>query len=161
MADINAVHLPSESIRFIEASEPNFHGCATLVNFSLVGANEKNIGLIVNGIPSAGVVFAPAQDQLWSGAAGKAFKVDAQGVRRPIACRPLPASGAVVLTSRSHNSPDALKQWMARFPEASLDFAGSSLKFCKLAEGAADLYPRFGPTCEWDTAAASAKNRLV
>ncbi len=47
MADINAVHLPSESIRFIEASEPNFHGCATLVNFSLVGANEKNIGLIV------------------------------------------------------------------------------------------------------------------
>ena len=45
---------------------------------------------------------------------------------------------------------------MAQFPGASLDFAGSSLKFCKVAEGSADLYPRFGPTCEWDTAAASA-----
>jgi 3'(2'), 5'-bisphosphate nucleotidase len=120
------------------------------------GEFTVNIGLIVNGIPAAGVVFAPAQDLLWSGAAGKAFKVDADGARRPIACRPLPASGAVVLTSRSHNSPDALKQWMAQFPGASLDFAGSSLKFCKVAEGSADLYPRFGPTCEWDTAAASA-----
>ncbi len=120
------------------------------------GEFTVNIGLIVNGVPSAGVVLAPAQTLLWSGADGKAFKVDAAGARHAIACRKLPAHGAVVLTSRSHNSPDALKTWMAQFPGASLDFAGSSLKFCKVAEGSADLYPRFGPTCEWDTAAASA-----
>ena len=120
------------------------------------GEFTVNIGLIVAGVPAAGVVLAPAQNLLWSGAAGAAFKVDESGTRRPIACRPCPAKGAVVLTSRSHNSPEALTRWMEQFPGASLDFAGSSLKFCKVAEGLADLYPRFGPTCEWDTAAASA-----
>ena len=120
------------------------------------GEFTVNIGLIVAGVPALGVVLAPAARTLWSGAAGKASKVEATGERRAIACRRLPAAGAVVLTSRSHNSPDALAAWMARFPGASLDFAGSSLKFCKVAEGTADLYPRFGPTCEWDTAAARA-----
>ncbi|TAN56565.1 MAG: 3'(2'),5'-bisphosphate nucleotidase [Magnetospirillum sp.] len=120
------------------------------------GEFTVNIGLIVGGVPSAGVVLAPAQNLLWSGADGKAFKVDEAGTRRPIACRTCPARGAVVLTSRSHRNPEAMTAWLARYPGASLDFAGSSLKFCKVAEGSADLYPRFGPTCEWDTAAASA-----
>ncbi|MDO8605967.1 MAG: 3'(2'),5'-bisphosphate nucleotidase CysQ [Phaeospirillum sp.] len=120
------------------------------------GEFTVNIGLIVGGVPSVGVVLAPAQNLLWAGAAGRAFKVDAAGTRHAIACRALPASGAVVLTSRSHRNPEAMEAWLAQFPGATLDFAGSSLKFCKVAEGSADLYPRFGPTCEWDTAAASA-----
>ncbi|MBI3446408.1 MAG: 3'(2'),5'-bisphosphate nucleotidase CysQ, partial [Magnetospirillum sp.] len=119
------------------------------------GEFTVNIGLIVDGIPSAGVVLAPARKVLWSGAAGKAFREDEAG-RAAIACRPLPARNAVVMTSRSHRNPESMDQWLAQFPGASLDFAGSSLKFCLVAEGAADLYPRFGPTCEWDTAAASA-----
>jgi len=119
------------------------------------GEFTVNIGLIRDGIPVLGVVLAPARGVLWSGTGATAFKEDAQG-RRSIACRPIPSLGAVVMTSRSHREPEALDKWMAQFPGASLDFAGSSLKFCLVAEGAADLYPRFGPTSEWDTAAASA-----
>lgn len=115
-----------------------------------------NIGLIHDGVPLAGVVFAPALGELWSGADGRASKVGADGRRRPIRCRPAPRQGAVVVTSRSHRDPEALKGWMADLVDASLDFAGSSLKFCRVAEGAADFYPRFGPTCEWDTAAGHA-----
>ena len=119
------------------------------------GEFTVNIGLIVNGIPAAGVVLAPATAILWSGADGTAYREDQSG-RRAITCRKLPAEGAVVMTSRSHRNPEAMAEWMKQFPGASLDFAGSSLKFCLVAEGSADLYPRFGPTCEWDTAAASA-----
>ncbi|OAN48066.1 3'(2'),5'-bisphosphate nucleotidase CysQ [Paramagnetospirillum marisnigri] len=119
------------------------------------GEFTVNIGLIKDGVPAIGVVLAPAQGILWSGADGAAFREDGQG-RRPIRCRRLPAHGAVVLTSRSHRDPEQLAEWMKAYPGATLDFAGSSLKFCRVAEGVADLYPRFGPTSEWDTAAAGA-----
>ncbi|KIL97108.1 3'(2') 5'-bisphosphate nucleotidase [Paramagnetospirillum magnetotacticum MS-1] len=119
------------------------------------GEFTVNIGLIRDGVPVLGVVLAPARGELWSGTGTTAFKADSQG-RRPIACRPIPATGAVAMTSRSHRNPEAMGKWLAQFPGVSLDFAGSSLKFCLVAEGAADLYPRFGPTCEWDIAAASA-----
>jgi 3'(2'), 5'-bisphosphate nucleotidase len=119
------------------------------------GEFTVNIGLIRDGVPALGVVLAPATGILWSGTGTTAFRQDAAG-RRPIACRPIPAEGAVAMTSRSHRNPEAMDKWLATYPGATLDFAGSSLKFCLVAEGAADLYPRFGPTCEWDTAAASA-----
>ncbi|MEW5729191.1 MAG: 3'(2'),5'-bisphosphate nucleotidase CysQ [Pseudomonadota bacterium] len=120
------------------------------------GEFTVNIGLIRDGVPVAGVVHAPALRLLWSGADGRATMVDAQGQRHAIACRPAPEHGAVVVTSRSHRNPEAMDAWIADLPGASLSFAGSSLKFCRVAEGAADFYPRFGPTCEWDTAAAHA-----
>ena len=120
------------------------------------GEFTVNIGLIVEGRPALGVVLAPDQGVLWAGAGRSAWRVDSDGNRRVIACRTIPARGAVVLTSRSHREPEALERWLAAYPGATLDFAGSSIKFCKVAEGSADLYPRFGPTCEWDTAAASA-----
>jgi 3'(2'), 5'-bisphosphate nucleotidase len=120
------------------------------------GEFTVNIGLVAAGMPVAGVVYAPVPDRMWSGAAGHgASVVDAQG-RRAIACRPVPDQGAVVLTSRSHRDPAALEAWMAPLAGAVMDFAGSSLKFCRVAEGSADFYPRFGPTSEWDTAAAHA-----
>ncbi len=121
------------------------------------GEFTVNIGLIENGQPSLGVVFAPALGLLWSGAgAGTATVVDETGQRRPIACRAPPKEGAVVVTSRSHNNPETLTRWLSALQAPSLAYAGSSLKFCKVAEGLADYYPRFGPTCEWDIAAAHA-----
>ena len=126
------------------------------------GEFTVNMGLIVQGVPVAGVVFAPALNRLWSGAEpGSASVVDADGQRHAISCRVPPATGAVIVTSRSHNKPEKLENWMAPLQAPSLDFAGSSLKFCKVAEGAADYYPRFGPTCEWDIAAAHAVLRAA
>ena len=121
------------------------------------GEFTVNIALIADGIPVAGVVLAPAQGKMWSGTLGHgASMVDGNGNRRAISCRRPPASGAVVLTSRSHRNPDALDRWMAALDRPVLDFAGSSLKLCKVAEGVADYYPRFGPTSEWDVAAGHA-----
>lgn len=119
------------------------------------GEFTVNIGLIENGVPVAGVVFAPALEVLWAGASGQAWREDASG-RRPIACRKAPDKGAVVMDSRSHRAPERLNAFLAELPEAKLENAGSSLKFCKVAEASADFYPRLGPTCEWDTGAAHA-----
>ncbi|MBI5164989.1 MAG: 3'(2'),5'-bisphosphate nucleotidase CysQ [Magnetospirillum sp.] len=121
------------------------------------GEFTVNIALIEGGRPVLGVVLAPALGLLWSGAGpGTATAEAADGQRRTIAVRRPPASGARVLTSRSHRDPAALAAWMAPLTAPELAFAGSSLKFCRVAEGAADFYPRFGPTCEWDTAAGHA-----
>ena len=126
------------------------------------GEFTVNIGLIENGKPAVGVVFAPALSRLWSGASpGTASVVDKNGQRNAISCRRPPSSGAVVVTSRSHNKPETLERWMSALDKPTLDFAGSSLKFCRVAEGIADFYPRFGPTCEWDIAAAHAVLRAA
>lgn len=118
------------------------------------GEFTVNIGLVTGGRPVLGVVYAPALDRLWMGAGpGTAVMASPEG-RRAIACRKAPAKGAVVLSSRSHKDNDALDQWLAALDAPVIDNAGSSLKFCRVAEGVADFYPRFGPTCEWDTAAA-------
>ena len=69
---------------------------------------------------------------------------------------PKPADGVIVLASRSHNEGDALDLYLAEMHVAERIAAGSSLKFCRIAEGLADLYPRFGRTMEWDTAAGHA-----
>ncbi|MCR6630870.1 MAG: 3'(2'),5'-bisphosphate nucleotidase CysQ [Magnetospirillum sp.] len=119
------------------------------------GEFTVNIGLIKDGVPTAGVVFAPALGVLWSGAGGQAWREDASG-RAAIACRKAPASGAVVLDSRSHRAPEKLTAFLAELNEPCMENAGSSLKFCKVADASADFYPRFGPTSEWDTAAGHA-----
>ncbi len=115
-----------------------------------------NIALIEHGRPVAGVVLAPALRELFCAQQGQgAWKRDAQGAWRAIAvgARHSPLR---VMGSRSHGT-ERLAQWLARLPEASILMeSGSSLKFCRIAEGQADLYPRFGPTSQWDTAAAQA-----
>ena len=73
-----------------------------------------------------------------------------------IATREIPESGAAVVASRRHGSDAALEAFLARYKVAELKNAGSSLKFCLVANGKADLYPRFGRTMEWDTAAGHA-----
>ena len=115
-----------------------------------------NIALIVSGRPMLGVVVAPARDLCFGGTAdGGAWRQDAGGPRRPVAARAAPESGAVAAASRSHSTPET-DAWLATAGVASTIRVGSSMKFCLLAEGAADLYPRFGRTMEWDTAAGHA-----
>jgi 3'(2'), 5'-bisphosphate nucleotidase len=110
-----------------------------------------NIALIENGEPVLGVVHAPALGATYSAARGiGAFRDDGNGAQ-PISCRKAPERPTFVV-SRSHRD-DALETMLARLPAHEATSRGSSLKFCLVAEGAADLYPRTGPTCEWDTGA--------
>lgn len=124
------------------------------------GEFTVNIALIEAGAPVLGVVFAPAvggpAGRLFAGAAGAgAWVDDAQG-RRPIRCRAEPPEGLTVVASRSHGDAGALDAFLAGRRVAQLANAGSSLKLCLVAEGAADLYPRHGRTMEWDIAAGHA-----
>jgi 3'(2'), 5'-bisphosphate nucleotidase len=115
-----------------------------------------NIGLVREGRPLLGAVMLPASGELFSGLVGAgAWKEDASG-RRAIAARPVPAEGAVVFASRHHADDPRIAAFAAAHRAARLVHAGSALKFCRVAEGAADLYPRFGTTMEWDTAAPQA-----
>ena len=120
------------------------------------GEFTVNIALIESGRPTLGVVAAPALDRLFAGALGCGASVhDATGARR-IACRASPAEGITVVSSRSHGDRDALERFLAGHKVAASTDAGSSLKFCLVACGEADLYPRLGRTMEWDTAAGHA-----
>ena len=126
-----------------------------------------NIGLIVDAVPRAGVVYAPALEQLWiGGTSASACSVapgsplPPPGQRRVIHARPAPRQGLTALVSRSHAEP-ATEAFLTKLSIKSRREAGSSLKFCLLAEGEADVYPRFGSTMEWDTAAADAVLRAA
>lgn len=117
-------------------------------------AYSVNIGLVVGGVPVLGLVLSPRDGTLWAGAAGcGAFREAEGGKRQPIATRSL-AEPPVAVVSHSHIDRET-QDWVHRAGAIS-EPAGSSLKFCRLAEGSADLYPRYGPTSEWDTAAGHA-----
>ena len=114
-----------------------------------------NVALIEEGRPVAGIVSAPALERIFVGVTGKgAFEIAADGAQRRLAVRPC-AADMTAVASRSHNTPatDAFLETNRITERVS---AGSSLKFCLLAAGEADVYPRFGPTMEWDTAAGHA-----
>jgi 3'(2'), 5'-bisphosphate nucleotidase len=145
-------------------------GCFALVD-PLDGTREfingsdeftVNIALIARDRPVAGAVYAPALRRLYVGGA-TAHRMDIAGDDvspgldglRSIAVSQPPTAGWRAVVSRSHLDPDT-KQWIERHRIAELCPAGSSLKFCAVAEGAADVYPRLGPTMEWDTAAGHA-----
>lgn len=122
------------------------------------GEFTVNIALIENGKPVLGVVVAPALDVSYLAAEGVgAFKVEKSGERSLIRVAGKPAEGATwrVVGSRSHPSPD-LATWLEQLGHHDMLPMGSSLKLCLVAEGAADVYPRLGPTCLWDTGAAQA-----
>jgi 3'(2'), 5'-bisphosphate nucleotidase len=115
-----------------------------------------NIGLVRDARPVLGVVAVPASAELFGGIIGRgAWKRD-QGGQRPIAARLPPASGLAVLCSRQKDHAPALDPYLHGRPAASIQQLGSALKFCRLAEGAADLYVRPGRTMEWDTAGPEA-----
>ncbi|AWN14646.1 3'(2'),5'-bisphosphate nucleotidase CysQ [Salinisphaera sp. LB1] len=115
-----------------------------------------NIALIKDGRPVLGAVYAPALDTLWFGANGLgAFRREGDGEIQPIRVSPAHMDKPRILVSRSHRS-DAIERLLADMDDYEPVSMGSSLKFCVIAEGAADFYPRLGPTSEWDTAAGHA-----
>ncbi|MGC2051253.1 MAG: 3'(2'),5'-bisphosphate nucleotidase CysQ, partial [Methylovirgula sp.] len=135
----------------------------------LAGKGEftVNIGLIVRGEPKAGAVYAPALERVWmAGGAPVSFAV-APGAnlppperRRRIHIRRPDADGLVALTSWSHTDPRT-STFLAKLSVKERRMIGSSLKFCAIADGSADIYPRFGATMEWDTAAGDAVLRAA
>lgn len=119
-----------------------------------------NIGLIKDGVPIAGFVLAPAMNRLYwgvkdAGAWIADVKDEQMFNQRPIKARKADPENLIIVASKSHRSAE-LEAWLAHFPSAEHVSIGSSLKLCLIATGEADLYPRLGPTCEWDTAAAHA-----
>ena len=120
------------------------------------GEFTVNIALIEDGRPVLGIVHLPALAQTYRGYDRVAERADDGASFTAIHARRTPPEGAVMIISRSHAAKELVKaEEMGERIQGTL-VAGSSLKFCRLAEGAADLYPRFGPTMEWDTAAGQA-----
>jgi len=136
------------------------------------GEFTVNIALVEDGRPVAGVVHAPALAMTWSGAqgdvgaeAGIGGAAEGPAVAEfsetdkdtmAIRVREIPTDGATVIASRRHGSGDLLDEFLKDYTVKDRVTAGSSLKFCLVASGRADLYPRFGRTMEWDTAAGHA-----
>lgn len=122
------------------------------------GQNEftVNVGLIRDGRPALGAVAVPATNELFGGIVGRgAWKRDKAG-EQAISVRATPPEGMTVLASRYHATDNRLGSFLEGRHVAKVINMGSALKICRLAEGAADLYPRFGRTMEWDTAAPQA-----
>jgi len=120
------------------------------------GEFTVNVALVCDGVSRFGVVYAPAIDTLyWGGLGFGAFRqigkesvaIQVSGASNDQVCR--------VVASKSHLNPET-QLLIDQLAPVSLVQAGSSLKFCRVAEGLADVYPRLAPTCEWDTAAAQA-----
>jgi len=121
-----------------------------------------NIALVEDGIPTLGVVFAPAKGRLfYTDTTGRAveetgdFDKDLRGPTVPIRVSSPDNSALRIVASKSHRSPE-LETFIDRYQVCDSVAAGSSLKFCLVAVGEADFYPRLGPTMEWDTAAGDA-----
>ncbi len=116
-----------------------------------------NIALIdENRIPIFGVVHAPALDRMfWGSTEYGAYVREANGDVKEISVRQAPEEGITAVVSRSHKTPE-VDDYLKDYKVAHEVSSGSSIKFCQVAEGIADVYPRFGPTMEWDTGAGHA-----
>jgi 3'(2'), 5'-bisphosphate nucleotidase len=120
------------------------------------GEFTVNIALIDHQKPVFGVVHVPVQDKTYIGCEGfGAERRDSNGGRESISVSPHSSSPVRVVGSRSHGGP-SLDAYLENLGDCDMIPMGSSLKFCVIAEGGADLYPRLGLTSEWDTAAAQA-----
>jgi 3'(2'), 5'-bisphosphate nucleotidase len=132
----------------------------------LVAGREEftvNVALVSGGRPRLGLVAAPSQGRVWRGIEGwgaerlrlRPGAPASEAERISIHTRPSPLGGLVAAVSRSHCDRDT-DAFLARLPLAQRLSCGSAIKFCQLAEGSADVYPRFSPICEWDVAAGHA-----
>jgi 3'(2'), 5'-bisphosphate nucleotidase len=131
----------------------------------LAGRSEftVNLALVTDGAPLLGIVGAPALGLIWRGLVGRGAErltmtsEAAVPMAQPIHTRlfPPPGSPWIAAVSRSHGD-SRTEAFIARRPDAVRQVAGSAIKFCRVAEGGADIYPRLSPTCEWDVAAGHA-----
>jgi len=118
------------------------------------------IAVIVGGVSTVGVIAAPALRQVWRGVRGRgatrlSYANGKRGAPEPISTRGWQSDAPKGLVSRSHLDKDTAA-WVARIDNLNHEPCGSALKFCRLAEGAADVYARLATTCEWDMAAGDA-----
>jgi 3'(2'), 5'-bisphosphate nucleotidase len=119
-----------------------------------------NIALLSEGFPVLGVITAPALGLIWRGIVGRSaerleFVAEKALSPKPIHSRSAPAGELIVMVSRTHLDAPT-EAYLQRLPHTRRIGCGSSLKFCRVAEGAADHYPRLGPTMDWDIAAGHA-----
>lgn len=131
----------------------------------LAGRDEftVNLALVTHGVPILGIVGVPALGAIWRGVVGHGAerlivtKDAASRAAQPIRTRPHPGPGGawIVAVSRSHGDTQT-EAFIARRPGAIRQVLGSAVKFCRIAEGGADIYPRLSQTCEWDVAAGHA-----
>jgi 3'(2'), 5'-bisphosphate nucleotidase len=164
-------NIPSLSEERLHLACPPYTGSLFLID-PLDGTKEfvagraeftVNIALVVNGTPLLGIVGAPALGLIWRGLVGRGAERIALGADlsildvTPIRTRAMPGPGApwVAAVSRSHGDSRSEAFIDAR-PGAIRQEVGSAVKFCRVAEGVADIYPRLAPTCEWDVAAGHA-----
>lgn len=122
------------------------------------GDYTVNIALIHNKEPVIGVIYCPVHGELYAGyGPGTAIRyMDDSETERSITVRQPPANGLSVVASRSHGDNGRMDQFLQSYKVSKLIKRGSSLKICVIAAGKADIYPRLGPTCEWDIAAGDA-----
>ncbi len=168
---VNALHALTPDIPILseEASDIPFEVRSQWVRYWLVdpldgtkefvsrnGEFTVNIALIERHAPVLGVVFVPVRDTIYMATrASGATSQTANEAPRTIQTTSPAATPLRIVGSRSHRD-DTLAKYLPRLEPYELVSIGSSLKFCLVAEGSADFYPRFGPTSEWDTAAAQA-----
>jgi 3'(2'), 5'-bisphosphate nucleotidase len=123
-----------------------------------------NVALVRDGVPVAGVVYAPAKERVFIGGSSAFTGSLVVGAALPelssLHTRDYPKEGLAAVASRSHLD-QRTGEFLDRLQPAAIRHAGSSLKFCLVAAGEADVYPRFGPTMEWDTAAGDAVLRAA
>lgn len=127
------------------------------------GEFTVNIALVENGVPVLGAIYVPVQEVLYAGIVGLGACRETENSRQSLPCD-LSHEGFVVVASRSHLSPETeayIDGLRAEHDDVRMVSSGSSLKICLVAEGAADVYPRFAPTMEWDTAAGDAIARAA
>jgi len=118
------------------------------------GEFTVNIALVQDGVPVLGVVHVPVSGVTYAACQGGGAVKEVPGRgEQPIRVRKLSGGPVAVVGSRSHRG-DSLNSFLEKLGEHEIVSMGSSLKICLVAEGAADVYPRLGPTSEWDTAAA-------
>lgn len=165
-----ASDVPTLSEERTQLAAPPFHGSFFLID-PLDGTKEfvagrdeftVNLALVTEGVPLLGIVSAPALGLLWRGIVGRGaervrFDATTIGAAEPIRARKLPAQGEpwIAAVSRSHGDPRS-EAFIDNRPHAVRKTVGSAVKFGRIAEGSADIYPRFGPTCEWDVGAGCA-----
>lgn len=156
---VSAGHIPEIGDRFFLVDP--LDGTKEFVNKR--GEFTVNIALIENGRPVMGVVYAPAMDRLfvadsvssaWQASAKPGQAVPPPAQRKPMRIRSV-TGGLIAVASKSHRTPET-DDFLKKFDVSDIVSAGSSLKFCLIAAGEADLYPRMGRTMEWDTAAGQA-----
>ena len=163
--------VPALSEERVEFAKPPYRGSFILVDpldgtkEFVAGRNEftVNLALVTNGVPLLGIIGAPALGVLWRGLVGRGaerLRLDQAGGRgtpEPIHTRPAPRSGEpwTAAVSRSHRDPRS-EAFIDSRPGAIRQMIGSAVKFGRVAEGAADIYPRLSPTSEWDIAAGHA-----